>query len=199
MTFARRLAPALLTFIALAAPAAASAAQPCANAGLVPDASNVAETKAATLCLLNVERAARRLPRLLPNRPLGEAAQSYSAAMVSQRFFDHISPLGTTLSVRVTSASYRCGSSPSWILGENLAWGTGSFATPQEIVQQWMQSSGHRHNILERHFRHVGIGIAIGAPQDVGGMPAATYTTDFGSRVVRRVPKPAAPVKAAAH
>jgi hypothetical protein len=36
--------------------------------------------------------------------------------------------------------------------------------------------------MLDRHFRDIGIGIAIGAPEDVAGTPAATYTTEFGTR-----------------
>jgi uncharacterized protein YkwD len=47
-----------------------------------------------------------------------------------------------------------------------------------------MRSSGHRRNILDRRFRHIGIGVASGAPDDVGAQPAATYTTDFGFRVL---------------
>jgi uncharacterized protein YkwD len=45
-----------------------------------------------------------------------------------------------------------------------------------------MHSSGHRRNILDRDLREIGIGIAPGAPLDVGGQRAATYTTDFGRR-----------------
>jgi uncharacterized protein YkwD len=46
-----------------------------------------------------------------------------------------------------------------------------------------MGSEVHRDNILDDRFRHVGVGIVIGAPEDVRGRPAATYTTDFGVRV----------------
>jgi uncharacterized protein YkwD len=47
-----------------------------------------------------------------------------------------------------------------------------------------MHSDGHRRNILDRRFRHIGIGVVTGAPGDVHGQPAATYTTDFGSRIL---------------
>jgi len=52
-------------------------------------------------------------------------------------------------------------------------------------MESWMESPSHRKNILSRRFRHVGIGVAIGAPQDAMGRPAATYTTAFGSRTLR--------------
>lgn len=184
-SLARHIAPALLACVALTAPATASAAAPCANAGLVPSATNVAKVKTATLCLLNVERKSHRLAPLSANRQLAKAARSFSASMVRQRFFDHVSPGGSTLSSRVRGTTYLRGNVRTWSLGENIAWGSSDLATPRQIVRSWMHSAGHRHNILQRGFRHIGVGVAIGAPEDVGTEPAATYTTDFGSRVLR--------------
>ena len=69
-----------------------------------------------------------------------------------------------------------------WSLGENIAWGTGGLATAAEIHRAWMRSPGHKANILRRQFREIGIGIAIGAPVDAGGLDGATYTADFGVR-----------------
>jgi uncharacterized protein YkwD len=67
----------------------------------------------------------------------------------------------------------------SWTVGENIAWGSGSRSSVRAIVNAWMNSSGHRANILSRSFRAVGIGIAYRTPANTGG---ATYTTDFGRR-----------------
>jgi uncharacterized protein YkwD len=181
---AKLLSPALVACVALALPAAASAAAPCAEAGVVPSAAGLASTKQATLCLLNAERTARGLPRLTADTQLGKAAQGFSANMVRQQFFDHVSPAGVSLKSRVRhGTSYLRGNLRSWSLGENIGWGSGELATPTRIVRTWMGSSAHRHNILSRRFRHIGIGVASGAPDDVDGQPAATYTTDFGSRV----------------
>lgn len=181
---AKLLPPALLTCIALALPASASAAAPCANADIMPGAANIASVKNATLCLLNTQRTSRGLSRLSPDRQLAKAAGRHSATMVSQRFFGHVSPAGSTLSSRVRGGtSYLRGSIRSWSLGENLAWGSGTRATPRKIVRSWMNSPGHRRNILDRRFRHIGIGVATGAPGAVAGRPAATYTTNFGTRV----------------
>ncbi len=181
-----QLLPALLACIALALPASASAAAPCANAEIIPSTSNVAAVKKATLCLLNAERTSRGLPRLSSNRQLDNAANGFSASMVRQGFFDHVSPSGSTLDSRVRGGtSYLRGRVTSWSLGENIAWGAGRLATPKQIMRSWMNSPGHRRNILDRRFRHVGIGIAIGAPAVIGTRPAATYTTDFGSRATR--------------
>jgi uncharacterized protein YkwD len=98
--------------------------------------------------------------------------------MVRQRFFDHVSPDGTTFDQRVKAAGYVSFQT----LAENIAWGSGQRATPARIVNGWMHSSGHRRNILDRGLHEIGIGIVPGAPLDVRGQRAATYTTDFGRR-----------------
>lgn len=181
---AKLLSFALLACVALALPTSASAAAPCAGADIVPSTANVATVKSATLCLLNQERASRGRSKLSSNGQLAKAAQSFSASMVRRRFFDHVSPSGSTLDGRVRrGTSYLRGRVRSWSLGENIAWGSGARSTPAQIVRSWMNSSGHRRNILDRRFRHIGIGVAAGAPDDVQGQPAATYTTDFGSKV----------------
>lgn len=180
------LLPALIACVALAVPAPASAAKRCANATTIPDATNLAQIKKATLCLLNVERRARGRVRLRANGQLAKAARRYSATMVRQGFFDHVSPSGSTLGSRIRAGtSYLEGPVSRWSLGENLAWGSRELATPKQIVRSWMRSPGHKRNILDRRFRHVGIGVVLGAPEDVGGQPAATYTTNFGLRVRR--------------
>lgn len=183
---AKLLSPALLVCVALALPASASAAAPCAKADIIPSAANLASVKKATLCLVNAERRNRGLSKLRSDRQLGKAAQRFSASMVRHGFFDHVSPSGSTLDSRVRRGTrYLRGSIQSWSLGENIAWGSGERATPRQIVRSWMNSSGHRRNILDRRFRHIGIGVAPGAPDEVRGQPAATYTTDFGVRVLR--------------
>jgi len=171
--------------LSLAVPSAASAAAPCPGADLTPTSENVSEIRTATLCLLNRERTRRGLKRLAESPSLRKTAQRYSQTMVTQNFFDHVSPGGSTLLSRVKTSTAYLQNVSSWALGENIAWGTGELATPAETMKGWMESAGHRHNILNRRFRHVGIGIALGAPVDAQGMPAATYTTDFGYRQSR--------------
>lgn len=177
------LLPAIFAGLALALPAAPSAAT-CANADVMPAADNAAVMRDATLCLVNAERTTRGLRALASNSQLGAAAQNYSRAMVRQRFFDHVSPGGSTLLSRIRGGTAYLRGARSYALGENIAWGSGDYATPRETVKSWMESSGHRANILNRRFRHIGVGVAIGAPEDDQGMPAATYTTDFGLRTL---------------
>jgi uncharacterized protein YkwD len=158
----------------------AKRAQQCANADLVPDAGNLAEVRAAVLCLHNRERAARGLAPLKENARLREAADGHSADMVAERYFDHDAPSGADMVDRILGTGYARGA--GWSLGENIGYGTGELATAAQIHRAWMRSAGHKANILRRQFREIGIGIVIGAPVDANGMGGATYTADFGVR-----------------
>jgi uncharacterized protein YkwD len=168
----------LLLLFALAIPAAPAQAAGCAGANTLPTAANAKQVRGATLCLINQQRRAQGLAPLRSNGRLQAAATRYSRQMVRQRFFDHIAPDGTTFDQRVRAAGYVSFQT----LAENIAWGSGQRATPAHIVNGWMHSSGHRRNILDRGLHEIGIGIVPGAPEDVGGQRAATYTTDFGRR-----------------
>jgi uncharacterized protein YkwD len=166
----------------LAVPAAASASTGCAGGDVRPTQANGATVRHATLCLLNQQRHAHGLRKLRSSAKLRSAAQAYSWAMVRNDFFDHVSPGGSTLMSRVRSTAYLA-SAHGWALGENIAWGAEYRGTPKAIVNAWMHSAGHRHNILTGRFSEIGIGVVPGAPVDLpDGMNAATYTTDFGTR-----------------
>lgn len=148
----------------------------------MPSSANGVQVRDATLCLLNQERTSRGLAPLKSNRYLLTAARRYSQLMVRERFFGHVSPGGSTLVSRVRKGTKYLRGARSWKLGENLAWGSGQLATPAYTVKAWMRSPGHRRNILTPRFRHIGIGVVLGAPAKTNGMAAATYTTDFGRR-----------------
>jgi len=111
------------------------------------------------------------------NGKLRRAATGHSENMVAQRFFEHVSPDGSTLADRVRAVHYLPTTASSWWLAENIAWGSGRLGSPAGVVRQWMHSPPHRANILSARGRDVGVGVAIGAPT---GGPGATYTVDFG-------------------
>ena len=98
--------------------------------------------------------------------------------MVAQGFFDHESPDGGTLVDRLTGAGY-LGGDDAWVVGENIGWGQGTLATARSMVSAWMDSPGHRDNLLSRDYTEVGLGLALGTPADQTW--GATYTTDFGA------------------
>ena len=167
----------LLPFAAVAALAitAPSAMAACSNDDVAPGDSGAV---AATLCLLNEQRADHGLSAFTESATLDKASDAFAEDMVARRFFDHVSPGGGTFIDRIKAAGWVAPG--SWSAGENIAWGSGSLATPASIVDGWMHSAGHRANILNGSFTQIGIGIATGAPQ-AGISGAGTYATDFTS------------------
>jgi uncharacterized protein YkwD len=185
---------AALTLAAVWAPATAhadgspaararAASERCVSADAMPGQAAAEDLRAATLCLMNAERTARALGRLQAEPLLGRVASSYARQMVRGQFFHHTSPGGSTMLARIRSTSY-LRDVTSWSVGENLAWGSGSLATPRAMVRAWMQSAEHRANLLDRHFADVGIGVAAGAPVALDpGELGGTYVADFGRRL----------------
>jgi uncharacterized protein YkwD len=164
----------------LGAPAA-FAAGACESANATPSLAGERQLVRATLCLLSAERASAALPPLRLEPRLAQAARRHAADMARKRYFDHDSLDGSSFLERIRRAGYLSGA-VSWRAGENIAWGSGWRSTPRSVTRAWMRSKGHRANILSPRFRHIGIGVARGAP--LGGVsgPAAVYVTDFGSR-----------------
>lgn len=145
-----------------------SAPDACPGATAAPGTMPAPAARSAVLCLLNLQRAASGLPALHESAPLRHAATRFADAMVRGRFFDHVSPGGSTLRQRVAGTAY-LRHTRSWTLGENIAYGSDPLAAPASIVAAWMESSLHRANILTRSFRDIGIGIAAGLPVDGTG------------------------------
>jgi uncharacterized protein YkwD len=148
----------------------------CRGARDIPTPANEASTKRATLCLLNRRRAEHALRPLASSRALARAARAHSRDMASRRYFAHDAPGGATPAQRIAAGGYpREGAT----VGENLAWGEESAAAPAGIVEGWMESPGHRANVLRPEYTEIGIGLAYDAPRPVNGR-AAIYTTNFG-------------------
>jgi uncharacterized protein YkwD len=157
----------------------ARVAQECADADLEAAKDNLGRIRDAVVCLHNQIRAEHDLPPLRENKRLRKAAVRHSRDMVADRFFEHTTPDGITMVDRILRAKY-VGEDDGWALGENLAWGTGSLGTPRGAVDAWMDSPGHRANILKKAYRELGVGIELGVP--VSDAAGATYTVDFGVR-----------------
>jgi uncharacterized protein YkwD len=171
---------------ALAALAALSAlgtttdaqAAACANADKHPYQASVTQLRKATVCLVNVERRKHGRATLRANAGLALAGQRHARDMVSKRYFAHNSLSGADFKARIARTGYLKGQGA--VLGENLAWGSLDQATPRSIVRNWMNSPGHRANILQPKFREIGIGIVRASPR--GYDHAATYAAEFGRR-----------------
>lgn len=174
---------AAIALAGLAAPSGAAAAKGswCKHANAEAGQVTKRTLARATLCLLNRQRRAHGMAKLSFSKRLGKAARGHSAEMASRKYFSHNSRSGASFIDRIRRAGY-LSRARRWSVGENIAWGTGGLSTPRSIVRAWMNSPGHRANILNRNFRHIGIGISLGAPVRVSRRSAATYTTDFGMR-----------------
>jgi len=132
----------------------------------------------ATLCLLNEERTSRGLVALRENFKQEKAAAEHNRLMVRSSCFSHVCPGEKDLLGRVTAAGYLpC--SCTWLVGENIAWGSGQVGSTRSIVSAWMNSPSHRANILNPKFDEIGIAFDRGNPAG-GADAAATYTTVFG-------------------
>jgi uncharacterized protein YkwD/stress response protein SCP2 len=132
---------------------------------LTPD--GLARTEAEVVELTNRERARAGLRPLAADPLLATAARAHCADMVARRFYSHTSPEGSQPWDRAAAAG-----STRRTIGENIACGQRS---PAEVVEGWMNSPGHRANILKPAFTHLGVGFA-------GGGPAGTYWTQlFGA------------------
>lgn len=158
-------------------PARRSADAVCPDTALLPTQENLEQISAAVRCLHNRLRAQRGLPLLKDNAKLRKAALQHSAAMIRDGYFDHTAPDGDTFVVRILRTGY-VRRYDGWTLGENLAKGTGELATPARVMQAWLNSPGHKGNVVGRAYRDIGIGIRLGVPGDPSA--GATFTVEFG-------------------
>ncbi|AHY47629.1 Uncharacterized protein with SCP/PR1 domains [Rubrobacter radiotolerans] len=133
---------------------------------------NVTARELTVLNLHNNARANNGLPKLCVHPALRKAARAHSADMLNRDYFSHTTKgSGQNAGQRIKAAGY------NWrTYGENIGYNT---TTPRDMHRSWMNSSGHRSNILNRNFREVGIGAVAG---NYKGNQVVMYTVDFGTR-----------------
>jgi hypothetical protein len=120
--------------------------------------------------LVNAERQAEGLHPLDYDARLTTAARQHSQDMAQQNYFGHDSLDGRKFYERILDAGYDYST-----CGENIAAGYGS---PEAVVNAWMNSSGHRANILNTNFCDIGVGY-VNVP---GSAYQYYWTQDFGRR-----------------
>jgi uncharacterized protein YkwD len=161
---------------------AATASPECRNANLRPTAKNLGTVDAATLCLVNRERAADGLRTLHANRELGRVAGTQVGSMVHKDYYADVGPSGQTPMALVSVTRYSAHAADLDV-GQNIAWGTGIYATPAHIVQAWMASPPHREIMLSSEYRDAGVAAVSAVPAilDTSGR-GAVYVIEFGAR-----------------
>ncbi len=123
-----------------------------------------------TLRLHNKARKSRGIRRLCVHPKLTKAARAHSADMIRKDYLGH-----GNVGRRLKRYDY------NWrTYGENIAGGSGRYGRPGNVFKRWMNSSGHRSNILKKGFREIGIGTATGTYK--GNKGYTMYTVDFGRR-----------------
>ena len=98
--------------------------------------------------LVNAERAKAGLAPLTIDANVEKAANVRANEI--QTSFDHVRPNGSSFSTALREQSVNFQGA-----GENIAWGQ---KTPEEVMNAWMNSAGHRANILNKNFTHIGVG-----------------------------------------
>jgi uncharacterized protein YkwD len=168
----------LLCVVALGFGSADAGAAP-SSAGTIA-AANALEN--AVLAELNGIRRAHGLAPLRLAPALGAAADFHSRTMGRYGYFGHQSRDGSDFGKRV-KRFYGAAGYGAWSVGENLLWSSGS-VDAAKALQLWMNSPGHRANILTPRWREIGVSIVTvqQAPGIYGNRTVTIMTTDFGAR-----------------
>ncbi len=130
-------------------------------------ASTLSGSERSLLAAVNEVRADHDLRPLRVDPTLVRAARAHSTALLRENVFTHGS-----FAARLAHFGAR-GSA----FGENLAWGTGSYANARSIVRSWLESPGHRANLLRPGWDRIGIGARVGT--FLGHDGATVVTADF--------------------
>jgi uncharacterized protein YkwD len=132
------------------------------------------------LDLHNKARKKRGRKALCVHPALTAAARFHSQEMLDKDYLSHNSYNGETVRERLEHFGYTFSNYSYWTYGENYAAGWDTSSTPDNCFKYWMNSSGHRANILNRKFREVGIGVRVGTFKIHQG--TTMCTVDFGTR-----------------
>lgn len=162
--------------------------------GPVLPALSSAITQANVVALTNNSRAAISLPALSMNAKLNAAAQTKANDMMARQYFSHITPDNKQPWDFIAAQGYAYQGA-----GENLGVG---FLQAEGLNDAWMNSPGHRANILNGAFKEIGVGIASGMFQgkqatvvvQMFGVPMASATPPSQPTYSPAAPKPAPPV-----
>lgn len=124
------------------------------------------------LALTNEARLNAGLNPVIYSCELQQSAQGHATAMATQGFFSHTGADGSSLAGRILATGFDF----QWA-GENLA---GGATTPERAFELWMQSPGHKRNIMQPLFSHMGVGHYVAAP---GASKYGTYWVQNFGRV----------------
>jgi uncharacterized protein YkwD len=169
------------TLLILAVLAAAAAALPASAAHSRPTVA-LSSLEQGVLADINAFRGAHGLPPLRLSASLTAAARNHSQQMEADGYFAHDSVDGTAFWKRI-QGFYPTSHFGFWSVGENLLWSSPD-VDAQKALTMWENSPEHRKNMLDPHWREIGVS-AVHVPQAPGvyqGLAVTIVTTDFGVR-----------------
>lgn len=138
------------------------------------------EKEKKSFALHNQIRKDHGLSGLCVHPKLQKAARAHSKDMIRRDYFSHNTKGRGGFEQRLQRFDYTSEGYKFYLVGENIAYGSGSYGEPDSIMRGWMNSDVHRHNILKKEFREVGIGTYTGEYRGFKGV--TMYTADFGVR-----------------
>ena len=181
MSAPKRTATALLATGALLLGGTASASAACPGEDVWASEQSMSATEASLLCLINERRRSAGVGTVVPNGQLAAAAHRHASDMVDRGYFSHTAPGGVSFIDRIVGTGYT-DFNGSWLVGENLVWGTGPLSTPKQMVQAWMNSPAHRENLLRDRFREIGLAAVPGTPRNASDRDGVTVASEYGYR-----------------
>jgi len=103
----------------------------------------------------NMFRASNNISQLSANSELSSAATAKASDILTRQYFEHTAPDGTTASDLAKAKGYEY-----ITVGENLA--LGEYKNDEDVVRAWMDSPGHKANILNTSYEEIGVGVVRG-------------------------------------
>lgn len=126
---------------------------------------------------VNNERRNAGLAPVRYSAMLEQQAAAYACELIEYHFFAHVNPVTrSTLADRADEFGYAY-----WVIGENLAAGQ---TTPAKVMEDWMNSPGHRENILNPDFTELGVSVRVGGDHDI------YWVQEFGRPRTASPPQP---------
>ena len=127
-----------------------SAGQPA----LTEDQLELTAEESELIDFINAERLSYGLGSVRPSNVLMQVARAHSQDMINRDFFDHVNPDGWGAGDRLDNAGY------NWMTyGENIG---GGYSSAELMSNGWMNSSGHRANMLNPELTQIGVGYVAG-------------------------------------
>lgn len=133
--------------------AAAQGPAPRRPAPSPPQSPEMARLEEEVARRIDAAREREKLPPLLTDPVMSGLARDFSRLMAQEGFFSHTAPSGETFEQRIRAAGVRYSQ-----IAENLFMSVGAVDPAERAVKSWLESTGHRGNLLQPRFTHTGIG-----------------------------------------